>query len=154
MIISYYNIVKNKKAENELDAHYHSVEKVCQDSDFVVMGLPHTKETEKFFNKKKLDFMKPSAFFINCTRGPIFDEEALYQTLKDNRIAGAAIDVFAQDPPTKDNPLFQLDNIVITAHSATNTKSAMVGMAMVVENVLRVLEGEEPKYPANNPKRK
>jgi len=154
MDVYYYDIIQNEKAENELEAKYVSVEELCKTSDFVVMALPLVKETENFFNKEKFDLMKPSAFFINDARGPIVDEEALIDALKENKIAGAGIDVFVQEPPVKDNPLFQLDNIVITAHSAANTKNAMVSMAMVVQDVLRVLEGEEPKYPANNPKRK
>ena len=97
--------------------------------------------------------MKPSAFFINNSRGPIVDEEALINALKENKIAGAGIDVFTQEPPAKDNPLFKLDNVVVTPHSAANTNNAMIGMAMVVEDVIRVLEGVKPKYPANNPKK-
>jgi len=96
--------------------------------------------------------MKKSAYFINTSRGPIVDEEALIDTLKENRIAGAGIDVFVEEPPLKDNPLFKLDNVVMTPHSAGNTKDAMVKMAMVVEDIIRVLEGKKPIYPANSPK--
>ena len=95
--------------------------------------------------------MKQTAYFINCSRGPIVDEEALYITLKNNKIAGAAIDVFEQEPPDKNNPLFKLDNIVITAHTGANTRSAMIGMAMVVKDVIKVLDGEKPVYATNNP---
>jgi len=70
--------------------------------------------------------------------------------LKENKIAGAGIDVFAEEPPAKDNPLFKIDNVVVTPHSAANTKNTMVGMAMVVEDVIRILEGKKPIYPANH----
>jgi D-3-phosphoglycerate dehydrogenase len=96
--------------------------------------------------------MKKSAYFINTSRGPIVDKEALIDTLKENRIAGAGIDVFAEEPSSKDSPLFKLDNIIVTPHSAANTKNAMIGMAMVVDDVIRVLEGKKPMYPANSPK--
>ena len=96
--------------------------------------------------------MKKTAYFINASRGPIVDEEALIDTLKENKIAGAGIDVFVEEPPAKDNPLLKLDNVVVTPHSAGNTKDAMVKMAMVVEDIIRVLEGKKPMYPVNNPK--
>ena len=153
MDVYYHDIIRNEKAEEKLGTRYVSVEELCKISDFVVMALPLTKETENYFDKEKFDLMKPSSFFINNSRGPIVDEEALIDALKGNKIAGAGIDVFAQEPPTKDNPLFKLDNVVVTPHSAANTKSAMVGMAMVAEDIIRILEGKEPKYPANNPKK-
>jgi len=153
MDIYYQDIIRNNKAEEKLGAKFISVEELCKISDFVVMALPLNKETEKYFDKEKFNLMKPSSFFINNSRGPIVDEEALVNALKENKIAGAGIDVFAEEPPAKDNPLFKLDNIVVTPHSAANTKSAMVGMAMVAEDIIRILEGKEPKYPANNPKK-
>jgi len=153
MDVYYHDIIRNKIAEEKLGVKFISIEELCQISDFVVMALPLNKETEKYFDKEKFNLMKPSAFFINNSRGPIVDEEALINALKENKIAGAGIDVFAQEPPAKDNPLFKLDNVVVTPHSAANTKNAMVGMAMVAEDIIRILEGKEPKYPANNPKK-
>ena len=153
MDIYYQDMIRNNKAEEKLAARFVSIEELCKMSDFVVMALPLNKETEKYFGKEKFNLMKPSSFFINNSRGPIVDEEALIDVLKGNKIAGAGIDVFAQEPPAKDNPLFKLDNVVVTPHSAANTKSAMVGMSMVSEDIIRILEGKEPKYPANNPKK-
>jgi D-3-phosphoglycerate dehydrogenase / 2-oxoglutarate reductase len=153
MEIYYHDLIRNKIAEEKLGVKFVSIEELCQISDFVVMALPLNKETEKYFDQEKFNLMKPSAFFINNSRGPIVDEEALINALKENKIAGAGIDVFTQEPPAKDNPLFKLDNVVVTPHSAANTKNAMVGMAMVAEDIIRILEGKEPKYPANNPKK-
>lgn len=153
MDIYYQDMIRNNKAEKKLGARFVSVEELCRISDFVVMALPLNKETEKYFDREKFNLMKPSSFFINNSRGPIVDEEALIDALKGNKIAGAGIDVFAQEPPEKDNPLFKLDNVVLTPHSAANTEDAMIGMTMVVKDVIRVLEGKEPKYPANNPKK-
>ena len=153
MDIYYHDLIRNQRAEEKLGVKFISIEELCQISDFVVMALPLNKETEKYFDQEKFNLMKPSAFFINNSRGPIVDEEALINALKENKIAGAGIDVFSQEPPAKDNPLFELDNIVVTPHSAANTKNAMVGMAMVAEDIIRILEGKEPKYPANNPKK-
>ena len=153
MDIYYHDLIRNQRAEEKLGVKFISIEELCQISDFVVMALPLNKETEKYFDQEKFNLMKPSAFFINNSRGPIVDEEALINALKENKIAGAGIDVFTQEPPAKDNPLFKLDNVVVTPHSAANTKNAMVGMAMVAEDIIRILEGKEPKYPANNPKK-
>ena len=153
MDVYYNDLIRNQRAEEKLGVKFVSIEELCQISDFVVMALPLNKETEKYFDQEKFNLMKPSAFFINNSRGPIVDEEALINALKENKIAGAGIDVFAQEPPAKDNPLFKLDNVVVTPHSAANTKNAMVGMAMVAEDIIRILEGKEPKYPANNPKK-
>lgn len=153
MEVYYHDLIRNQRAEEKLGVKFISIEELCQMSDFVVMALPLNKETEKYFDQEKFNLMKPSAFFINNSRGPIVDEEALINALKENKIAGAGIDVFTQEPPAKDNPLFKLDNVVVTPHSAANTKNAMVGMAMVAEDIIRILEGKEPKYPANNPKK-
>jgi len=153
MDVYYHDLIRNQRAEEKLGVKFISIEELCQMSDFVVMALPLNKETEKYFDQEKFNLMKPSAFFINNSRGPLVDEEALINALKENKIAGAGIDVFTQEPPAKDNPLFKLDNVVVTPHSAANTKNAMVGMAMVAEDIIRILEGKEPKYPANNPKK-
>jgi D-3-phosphoglycerate dehydrogenase len=153
MNVYYYDIVRNKKAEKTLGLKFASIEELCRTSDFVILALPLNKETERFFDKEKFNLMKSTAFFINNSRGSIVDEKALIEALKEKKIAGAGIDVFTEEPPAKNNPLFKLDNIVVTPHSAANTNNAMIGMAMVVEDVIRVLEGVKPKYPANNPKK-
>jgi len=77
------------------------------------------------------------------------DEAALYRALHEGWIAGAGIDVFAQEPTPPDNPLLGLDNIVVTPHSATATQEALVEMALVAKDVVRVLKGEPPEHPVN-----
>lgn len=151
MDIFYNDIIRNRKAEEKLGAQFVGLEELCRKCDYVLIAIPLTKETEKFFGKDEFELMKPSAFFINAARGPIVDEEALVDALRNRRIAGAGIDAFAEEPPAKDNPLFELDNVVVTPHSASITRNALIGMAMVVKDVVRVLEGKDPKYPANNP---
>ena len=87
---------------------------------------------------------------VNASRGPVVDEKALIAALQNNVIAGAAVDVFDPEPPKPDNPLFQLDNIVLTPHLASFTDQGRRRMGMMVaEDVLRVLRGEKPLYPAN-----
>ena len=90
--------------------------------------------------------MKKDAIFINTAHGPIVDEAALLEALTNGHLAGAAQDVYAVEPATIDNPLFNLENVVLTPHMSAHTDDALRAMSLVAEDVLRVLEGEEPVY--------
>lgn len=98
---------------------------LLKDSDFVSIHASLIPETNRMFGEKEFREMKPTAYFLNVARGGIVDEEALYKALKERWIAGAAVDVLSKEPPEKDHPLFQLDNIIITPHIAYNTKEAI-----------------------------
>ena len=90
--------------------------------------------------------MKTGAIFINTARGPIVDEVALVEALNRGQLAGAGLDVYADEPVTADNPLLSMGNVVLTPHMAAHTHDALRAMSLVAEDVLRVLEGEEPVY--------
>jgi D-3-phosphoglycerate dehydrogenase len=92
--------------------------------------------------------MKPSAYLVNTARGPIVDETALFETLQQKQIAGAAIDVFDPEPPPADYPLLGLDNVLLTPHMAARTHTAVENMSWVVRDVVKVLNGRTPTYPA------
>jgi D-3-phosphoglycerate dehydrogenase len=95
------------------------------------------------FNAARLARMKRTAFLVNTARGGIVDEKALYDTLKANRIAGAALDVFVEEPTPKDNPLLTLRNFIAAPHVAGVTKEAVDRMAIVaVQNILSVIDGK------------
>ena len=125
---------------------------IFRESDFLTFHVPVTPETRGMVNRKYLEMMKPEAYLINAARGEILNESDLYEILKEKRIAGAALDVFDPEPPKEDNPLFSLDNIILTPHNAALTKEAMrrmaVGAAMGIDEVL---SGGTPRWPFNKP---
>jgi len=94
--------------------------------------------------------MKKEAFLINTSRGGIVDEDALLAALKEKRIAGAALDVFEQEPPPADLPFFSLENVMVTPHMAAMTDLALVNMAVdVSRGILEALEGKRPEFLCN-----
>ena len=124
-----------------------SVEDFISDADVISIHSPLTPESKHMFNAALIGKMKPTAYLNNPARGGIIDEDALYEALRDNRIAGAALDVFETEPPAKDHPLFTLDNIMVSPHIAGITAEALTRMAtMAVENIYAVLD-ETPLDP-------
>jgi len=112
-------------------------------ADFITVHCPKTPETVGLFDAARLARMKPTAFIVNTARGGIIDETALYEALKANRIAGAALDVFVEEPTPKDNPLLTLKNFVAAPHVAGVTCEAVDRMAVTtVRNLLSVLDGK------------
>jgi len=127
-----------------------SSDEVFRQADVVSMHTPLTPETKGFVNAARLKMMKPAAFLVNFSRGEVVDEKALYEALKAGIIAGAAIDVYDPEPPKKDNPLFKLDNILLSPHSAALTQECVIRMATgAAEGVVDVLTGKRPEFVVN-----
>ncbi len=121
------------------------------DSDFVSIHVPLTAETRHSFGENELKKMKKTAYLINTSRGPIVDEKALYQALKNRWIAGAALDVMEKEPPDWNSSLLQLDNLIITPHISFYSEESYVELkTKVAQAVLSVLKGELPR-PIVNP---
>jgi glycerate dehydrogenase len=119
----------------ELDA-------IFRRSDVVSLHCPLTPETQQFVDRRRLALMKPSAFLINTSRGPLVDQQALAEALNSGRIAGAGLDVLSTEPPPPDNPLLGARNCFITPHIAWATKAARERLLRtVVENVRAFLDG-------------
>ncbi len=152
MKVLYYDAVRYEEREKELKARKVSLEEVLSQSDYISINLPMLPETKGILGKREFGMMKPSAFILNLARGPIWDEKALCQVLKEGKIAGAASDVYEVEPATKDHPLLQLGNFVGTPHMAAHTEEALRRMSMVAEDVIRVLEGKAPVHPVNQPR--
>lgn len=123
---------------------------IFRNSDFVSLNCPLTDEVQGLVNENTLKIMKKSAYIINCARGPIVDEDALCEALKAGVIKGAALDVFVEEPPQKENPLFDAPNLIATSHMASMTYDSRDKMSVVcAEEVLSVLRGEKPCFLAN-----
>jgi len=123
---------------------------LLSDSDFVSIHVPLTAETRHSFGKNELKVMKKTAYLINTSRGPIVDEKALYQALKNRWIAGAALDVMEKEPPDWKDLLLKLDNIIITPHISFYSEESYVELkTKVAESVHAVLKGELPRAMVN-----
>lgn len=126
------------------------IDVLLKSSDIVTLHCHMCEETHHFMNEDKLNKMKETAYLVNTGRGGLVDEKALYKALTDGKIAGAALDVFEVEPAQKDNPLFALDNVVMTPHMAGWTKEALIREAKgASEEVIRVLKGGKPVNVAN-----
>jgi D-3-phosphoglycerate dehydrogenase len=118
-------------------------------SDFISLHLPHIPQTHHIVNKDMISKMKPTAYIINCSRGGTVDENALYDALKDGKIAGAGIDVFEKEPP-QESPLLKLNNVVLTPHLGANTKEGQIRAGTVcAEQINKVLSGKDPDFCVN-----
>jgi phosphoglycerate dehydrogenase-like enzyme len=126
------------------------LETLMRQSDFVSVHCPLNAQTRGLIGERELSWMKPTAYFISASRGPIVDQAALYRALKDRKIRGAALDVFEKEPVPKDEPLLKLDNVILTPHTLCWTDECFLRMGeSAVESVLAVLRGEIPPYVVN-----
>ncbi len=117
---------------------------LLKESDIVTTHTPLTEETRHLIGERELGFMKPTAIFINTSRGSVVDEKALIKVLKEEKISGAGLDVFETEPIEKDSPLRSLDNVVMTPHIGPTPRSSRHMLEVAIDNVLRVVEGKEP----------
>jgi glyoxylate reductase len=145
MNVVYYDVKQSEFFEKDLDAKFFgSAEEVMQNSDIVSVHVPLLDSTKHLINEDRLKIMKPTAFLINTSRGPVVDEVALVKALQDGVIAGAGLDVFENEPSLAPG-LAGLSNVVITPHIASATKPAREGMAVLAaQNIIDFLEGKTP----------
>ncbi|ALL71351.1 D-3-phosphoglycerate dehydrogenase (plasmid) [Paraburkholderia caribensis MBA4] len=142
MKVLYIDQGVNERAEREFGAKKVELDELLKTSDFVLLQAPLTKETHNLISTPQLKKMKRTAFLINASRGPIVDEPALVEALKDGTIAGAGLDVYVEEPLSVESPLLKLDNVVTLPHigSATHeTRRAMNENA--AENLIGALNG-------------
>lgn len=123
------------------------LETLMRESDFVVVCCLLNEETRHLLGAPQFGAMKPSAYFVNVARGPIVDESALIETLRQGRIAGAALDVFEKEPVDPANPLLAMDNVITTPHSLCWTDECFHNMASTgLKSIVDVLAGRRPEF--------
>ena len=127
-----------------------TLEEVLRVADFVSVHIPSTAETRHLINADALALMKPSAFLINCARGPLVDEAALVKALRAGELAGAGLDVFDVEPPSVSNPLLAMENVVATPHSAGFTEDSLRKMHLqLAKQLIDIVSGVRPSNLVN-----
>lgn len=122
-----------KRIETELV----DLDTLLKNSDYITIHTPLTEETKNLISSREFSLMKPQAKVINCARGGIVDEQALYRALVDKKISGAALDVYEKEPPNSDNPLLSLDSVVVSPHLGASTQEAQVNVAVEIAECIR-----------------
>ena len=145
MKIAYYDVQKNEQLEKDLGAvFYENLDDLLKVADIVSLHVPLLPSTHHLINAQRLSIMKPTAFLINTARGPVIDERALVEALKNKTIAGAGLDVFENEPVLASG-LIDLPNVVLTPHIASSTIKTRNQMAVrAATNIIDFLEGNVP----------
>ena len=149
-IIAYDPMISESRAER-LDAKLVELETLLAKSDFITIHVPLTPSTRKLIGSDQLRLVKPTAMIINCARGGVVDEDAVYSALDQGHLAGAAFDVFDKEP-AQDSILLKSDKVIATPHLAASTVESAVSVSIdIAEQVLAVLGGYPAKSPVNAP---
>jgi len=145
MKILFYDVIPRPEIERDFGAKKVDMDTLLKESDFISIHVPLMKETHHLINQEKLGLMKKTAYLINNSRGPVVDEKALCESLKNGQIAGAGLDVFEQEPIPLDSPLLKLENVVVAPHissASLETRSRM--SEIVAENLVSFFQGKKP----------
>ncbi len=149
MNILAFDIVKDKKFAQKYGIKYVNLEKLLQKSDYITIHIPLNDATRNMISYEELEKIKKEAFLINTSRGGIVDEEALYNALRNNKLRGAALDVY-ENEPLQETPLKELDSVIMTSHIGAYTEEAIENMGIQAsQNLIDVLEGREPQNRVN-----
>jgi glyoxylate reductase len=145
MNVVYYDVKRNEQLEKDFGAtFYPTVEEVLKISDVVSIHVPLLPSTQHLINADRLKLMKPTAYLVNTSRGPVVDENALVEALKNGVLRGAGLDVFEFEPKLAQG-LAKLSNVVLTPHIASGTEEARHDMAVLsANNIINTLEGRRP----------
>jgi len=148
MTVNYYDIARLTEAEEDaLGVRFRLMRELLRTSDIVSLHVPLNDTTRNLIGAAELALMKPEAILVNTSRGPVVNEAALHEALVANKLFGAGLDVFAEEPPPSNHPFFSLDNVVLTAHLAGPTQESSVSrLRNGFDNVERVARGEKPLW--------
>ena len=145
MDIVYHSRNRKYDVENKYGAIYNELDNLLNKSDYVLVLLPLSESTYHFIGKKQFKLMKKGSFFINVSRRPIVDEEALIEALNNKEILGAGLDVYEEEPVKKDNRLLKIDSVVTTPHIGSATHKTRFRMAMLAaENLVNIIIHNKP----------
>ena len=148
-VIGYDPFISKEDMKKEGIEKVEKIDEIMEKSDYISLHIPHNKKTHYIVNKEMISKMKRSAFLINCARGGTVDEKALYNALKNGDIAGAALDVYENEPP-ESSPLFELDNVILTPHLGASTKEGQIRAGTVcADQMIKVLKDKEPDFCVN-----
>jgi len=147
-------LVFDPYVSDEVIQKYHvqkvTIEDLLKNADFVSLHARLSKDSKNVIGEKELSLMKKNAYLINTARAGLINEDALYNTLKEKKIAGAALDVFWQEPIGENSRWLELDNVTLTTHIAGTTKEALTKSPyLLVEDINKLLENKEPKFIVN-----
>ncbi len=132
-------------AAKDVDVQLVDMDTVLSQSDFVNVSCPLSEKTRHLIGEKELKKMKPTAYLINTSRGPVIDETALIRALKEGWIQGAGIDVFEQEPTPADNPMLKLENVIVTPHSIALTDEFYTTMwEEIAQQIRQMIDGGKP----------
>jgi phosphoglycerate dehydrogenase-like enzyme len=147
MRVQYYDIVRlTEDQEDALGVRFALLDELLQTSDIVTCHVPLTERTRGMMGARQFAMMKPTALFINTCRGPVVDEDALYKALTSKQILAAGLDVMVEEPPKADHPLFKLDNVTITPHTAGPTwENWAKAFRNAFDNIQRVASMDKPR---------
>lgn len=149
-VAAYDPFLSKEQVEGYGAEYYENYEDLLKASDVISIHVPLTDETRNMIGKKQLSEMKKTALIINCSRGGIINEADLVEALKNGEIAGAGTDVFCNEPPKTDDPLLNCPNLIVSPHSAAQTREAVIKMAqMCVKGCLAVAEGKKWPFVAD-----
>jgi len=134
----------NLKRAEEIGMRYVDLYTLLKESDVISLHVTLTSETERMIGRKEINMIKQGAVMVNTSQGKVIDEKALFDSLKSGRLSYAGLDVFEEEPPSKNNPLFTLDNVVLSPHIGFHTVEAAKRCTDIcVDNVLKFVEGHQ-----------
>ncbi len=148
MHLLYYDIARlTEDQEDALGVRFALLPELLRVSDIVTLHVPLNDNTRNMMGAKEFALMKDSAILINTCRGPVVNEDALYQALTTQQIAAAGLDVMTEEPPKTDHPLFKLDNVTLTPHTAGPTlENWTKAFRNAFDNIQRVARGDKPLW--------
>ena len=144
----YHSRTRKEEVEAETGIVKVGFEDLLGRSDIISLSLPYSPETHHLISEREIAAMKDGVYIVNTARGRIIDQQALVEALEAGKVAGAALDVFEEEPLDPGSPLASMDNVILTPHLAASSEEAMRRMAVqAAEGVLKVLNGEAPDHP-------